>query len=429
MSRKTTGVPGTTRRRVLVGTAMLSVTALIGSGVAGAVGGGTPTVTGFKVFGAADGVEPVGPLRGLNSVLEVTGTNLDEVTSITFGSTPAAHWIAESPTLLYVTPPAASAAGEVNVLFDTASAAPADLADYTYTAGPVLTSASVADKQLVVEGSQLTGATAVLVGDTLVKVDTKKAPATDTKVSVKVPSVKGGSLDVSVITPNGIGTLAGAYGVAPVISKILPNLTKGAKAVTRASAATGTVSTGTSDTSTVATYAGDTGTVVLVTGTGFSGLKSITFGKAAASAVVISDTLLRVRVPAKHADDAFDAAKSPNVLKVDVVAENGFGKSKAAKFEYAKAPVLTGASDVVGRADASTNTVTLTGSGLKGAKVTFGTKAGKVTASDDGTLTVTAPKQAAADVAVKVVTPAGFYVLPVTYGYKATDATTAWPTS
>ena len=244
-----------------------------------------------------------------------------------------------------MTPPAVEDADDsgtykVNVTATHGRRRPAGTADdYTYTAGPVITDVATKDKNVEITGAQLTGATAVLFGDTLVKVD-KKVPATATKVTIKAPSLKGGSYDVSVISPLGIGTKSAAWGAAPVIGKLYradEYGVKGAKTVTRATAATGTVPSATGTVSTTAA----TGTVVILTGTGFNGLKDLKFGKAPSNFVVLSDTAVRAIVPPMSKDDALDA-KTLVTAVLSITATNVSGTSaKGLKFQYDALPDST----------------------------------------------------------------------------------------
>ena len=355
---------------------------------------------------------------------------------VSFGSVPAASYTIEDSKLIYVTPPAAVDANvsKVDVTVNGLSTDTNDNSgdantgnNYAYTAGPVLDTVKTVDKNVEIAGSQLLGATAVLFGDTLVKVD-KKVPATATKVTVKAPSLKGGQYDVSVIAPSGIGTLNAAWGAAPVLGKLYLASeygTKGIKTVGRASAATGSVSTATGTATTAAT-----GTVVIATGTGFSGLKSIKFGKAAASFAVVSDTVLRVRIPAMSADDSLDAKTLVTSL-VYVVATNVSGSSKATglKFQYDAMPTISTLSDTVGLTTSSTNTVTITGTHLDKAKVKIGKAAVKITETTATKLVLTVGKGSdSASEDVVITTTAGNVTAPAKYSWKAVDALTPYPT-
>ena len=405
MSRKTTGTPVAARRRVAVGTVLLSATALVGGGLALATPGETPTVSTVHAYGTTDAA--AGPLSGGSSSVTVKGTHFDQSVKVFFGSVQATRVVKESATELTVTPPAGSA-GKVDVTVVTGSSAGSATSatgdDYTYTAGPVVSSVATSSstpKKLVVTGSQLSGATAVLVGDTLVKV-VKTSPATATEVSVPLPALKGGSYDVSVVNPLGIGTKTGAWGSAPAITKIwVPGVDRNGKAV-EVVASRGADNV----TATATATTGATSTVVVnVSGTGFTGLTSVRFGAAEATFSVVSDTLARVGVPPTAVSDAAGfTGTSVNSLKVDVSATNPHGTvTKAKAWTYDRLPTLSsfGAKTAGGvtivekkTTDTGTTTITLKGTNLnkvtavkfaKSATDTVGTTVTKVSESADGT--------------------------------------------
>lgn len=428
MFRTTTGTPVAPRRRAAVGTALLCITGLVGSGLALASGESAPTVTAVT---AAVGNDPaVGPLAGGSSAVRVTGTNLTAATSFWFGAVQSTRYVVESDTLAYVTPPAVEDATKpatynvdvtVNEAGQTRTESLAD--DYTYTAGPVLTEVRTVDKNVEISGSQLLGATAVLFGDILVKVDTKKLPATASKVTVKAPSLKGGSYSVSVVSPNGIGTKLAAWGAAPVLSKLVLASeygTKTAKAVTRASAATGTVAT--------APAAADAtrGTALIAVGSGFTDLTGITFGKAPASFVVLDDSTVRLLVPRKSSEDALDS-KTGVTASVSVVATNAAGSAKGLKFQYDALPTISSISDVVGNASSATNSVVIKGTHLDKAKVKFGAVAGRVTGTSTELTVVVGKGLPDSTGDIVVTTVAGSVTAPVKYTWKAVDTTTPYP--
>ncbi|MCW2666272.1 MAG: cell shape determination protein CcmA [Frankiales bacterium] len=423
MSRKTVG---DIRRRIIVGTALVSTLGLVSAGLT-AASAADPAIT--TVTAAVGDAAASGPLSGGTSAVRVVGTDLDKVTNFFFGNVKATHAVVESATLAYVTPPAVAdpadtAAYKVNVSATKGGGLSTAADDYTYTAGPVVTEVKTVAKTVEITGAQLLGATAVLFGDTLVKVDTKKAAATATKVVVKAPSLKGGSYDVSVVSPAGIGTKAAAWGAAPIMGKLFVASeygTKGAKTVSRASAATGTVGTDVSS----------TGTVVIATGSGFSGLKSLRFGKAEANFVVLSDTAVRAIVPPMSRDDVLD----PKTLVTSIVAitaTNGTGTTvKGLKFQYDALPTVAKLSDTVGLPGSATNTVTITGTHLDKAKIKIGKAGVKITTPGSTSVVLTIGKGTeGASESIVITTAAGTVTAPVKYTWKAAKTVAVpFPTS
>jgi hypothetical protein len=410
-------------RRVTFGAA--ATAALLLGGMA-TIANATGTITSLDVTS--------GPLSGGSGVVTITGTGFSGIGAsekVWFGSTAAPGFLVESGTKLLVTPPA-HAPGVVDITIGNApGSATATTADnYTYTAAPVISGvtlvegATVGKKDtLAIAGSQLLGASLVLVGDTTVKVVYPKgvpSPHTDSLLKVKAPNVKSGSVTVAVVTPQGIGSRANAYGAAPVVSKLFVPSTVDGKVV-----------------QTVVSRGSDLGgRVVHVAGSGFTGVTSFSFGAASTTNfVVLSDTEAKVVVPAKAAGDAY-LATAPNTLKVKVVAVNPysgtFADAKGGSFQYDAEPTVTSASRQRSQATATTTTVDFSGAFLKGATVKFGTAAGKVTSTNlaGTTITVTVPAGTVtvpgAEADVVITTAAGSVTLPKFWTFTS-GVTTANP--
>jgi subtilase family serine protease len=125
------------------------------------------------------------------------------------------------------------------------------------------------------------------------------------------------------------------------------------------------------------------GTRVTIKGSGFAGVKSVTFGARAGTRVSVSGTgTITVTAPA-----------GTEGATVKVVVSAAGGTSNAAAYRYADTPHITSVSPSRGTHGGGTK-VTVKGSGFVGVRsVTFGGRAGThVSVSGTGTLTVITPK-------------------------------------
>jgi hypothetical protein len=141
------------------------------------------------------------------------------------------------------------------------------------------------------------------------------------------------------------------------------------------------------------------GTVVTVTGTNLGGATSIAFGTVAGTAVsCTSSTACTVKAPAEAAGTVDITVTTPSGTSA---------KSAADHYTFAPAPALTSISPTSGPTSGGLN-VTLTGTGLSGGVVYFGS----VRSLETGDCTATScttpnPPEGAGAVAVTVVTPGG----------------------
>ncbi len=274
--------------------------------------GGTSPVTAGDVFtyvGAAapvvTGVSPsTGPIAG-GTVVTISGTGFTGATGVTLGGIAAtALNVASDTTLLATTP--AHAAGTVDVLVTGPSGTSAvnSSAKFTYTGGlPVITSISppggpvTGGTVVTLTGTGFTGATQVRFGGT-------DAPSftvvSDTTITVTSPPRAAGLANIQVTTPAGTSQASAfdvfTYGAIPTVTNVSP-------------------------------ATGQAGTVVTITGTGFTGATSVTFGGVAGTSlnVASSGTSLTISAPA-HA---------PGGVDVIVVAPSGSSAVTASsRFTY-----------------------------------------------------------------------------------------------
>ncbi len=194
----------------------------------------------------------------------------------------------------------------------------------------------------------------------------------DSHLSVTAPARAPGTVDVRVQTIDGTSAIVAAdqftYIASPTISGLTPT-------------------------------SGQAGTAVTITGAGFTGATSVSFGGSLAAPTVASDAQLSVLAPA-HA---------LGLVNVQVTTPGGTSPVVAAgQFTYttvASAPVVTSVSPSSGLVG---TTVTIMGSGFTGAtSVSFGGALGSPTVIGDAQISVTAPAHVAGAVTVQVTTPFG----------------------
>jgi len=346
-------------------------------------GTGTVTVTVTTAGGTAttsyEYVEPPeitdispasGPAAG-GTLVNITGSGLEDTTSVTFGSA-AALISANTDTAINTTAPAGS--GTVTVTVTTAGGS--DTISYTYIAAPAVASVSPATGPeaggipVTVTGTDFTGATAVTFGGTAA---TGFTVETDTTITATSPAGTG-TVDIIVTTPGGTSATSGAdqftYYPVPAIMSVSPG----------AGPTTG-------------------GTSVTITGTGFTGATGVTFGGTAATGVsVVSPTTITATAPAHAAGT------------VDVVVTTPGGTSATGaddQYTYLAAPEVTSVSPSSGPQTGG-DTVTVTGTGFTGATaVSFGgTAATSFSVTSPASITATSPA-GTGTVDITVTTPGG----------------------
>ena len=358
-----------------------------------ATGSSDPGAFEFVPPAAITGITPVrGPIAG-GTPVTITGTGFDAATAVTFGGVAGSALTVNSDTSITVTTPA-HAAGSVGVVVlspggdsapgDFEFVAPLTASTLNPDAGPVAGGTVV-----VITGTGFDDATGVTFDGVP---GTAFAVTSPTSITVTSPAhLTPGTVDVVVEGDFGnADPLDFEYFVAPTITLVDP---------------------------TEGPVGG--GTVVTITGTGFTGATSVTFGGIPGTALtVISDTELEITSPAHAAGP------------VDVVVEGADAPSNAGVFAFVASPVIIGLNPTSGPT-AGGNTVIITGTGFTGATdVTFGgVPATTVTVDSDTQITVVAPPHVPADVDVIVEHPIGDSA-PVTYAYLAAPAITALaPTS
>lgn len=323
---------------------------------------------------AVSGLTPsTGPIAGGNTVT-ITGTSLTGATLVTFGGTSVAFVVTNDTTITATAP--AHAVGTVDVFVTTPlGTSPNTAADnYIYGDLPTVTLLSpvtgpIAGGTVVtITGTGFTGATSVTFGGTAAVFTVTNA----TTISATAPAHAAGTVDVLVTTPSGTSANVAAdnftYTSGPTVTSISP---KGGPV--------------------------EGGTLVTITGSGFTGATSVTFGGTSVTPTVVNDTSITATSP----------ARSAGTVDVRVVTPIGTSANTAADdFVYGGGPIITSISPSNG-AQAGGNTVTITGTGFTGAtSVTFGSSSLTPTVSSDTSLSVVAPA-GTGTVDIRVVTPVG----------------------
>ena len=220
----------------------------------------------------------------------------------------------------------------------------------------------------------------VMFGTTSAIVDlVTTTTAADEKINVAAPPEPAGTVDVRVVDRN--------YGTESAISSgdIFQYGTP-TPAVTGLSPATGTTAGG---------------TTVVITGTNFTGIMSVTFGGTPISAVATSSTSVTVKSPAHAAGTV--------AVKVEDSDIHTSAPSSGDIFTYGTpTPTVTSLSPTSGPTSGGT-TVTITGTNFSaGASVHFGSAAATtVTEVSPTEITAKDPAHTAATVTVTVTTPGG----------------------
>ena len=263
-------------------TVSLTLSAPSAGATIGVPGSATLTINDNEVAGpTVTQVSPAGGPTAGNHEVTVTGTNFVGVQQVLFGETPGTNVDVDSPTSLTVRTPA-MAAGTVRVRVVTASGTSPDTIadDYTFTNGPVVTDVTPDNGPtglvtfVTIKGQNLAAATSVTFGG----VSATFTPIDDTTISAAAPaSGTTGTVDVLVTSAGGTSPVSTDAKFSYTGAPVTPT-------VTQLDPASIPINTG--------------GKQIKVTGTGFTGTVTVTFGGAAGTGVVVeSTTVLRVTAP------------------------------------------------------------------------------------------------------------------------------------
>lgn len=341
--------------------------------------GGSSTVSNLYTYvppPTITGVSPAQGPAGAQTSVTITGTNLADVTGVSFGGTPGTITSKTSTQIIATSPAGSAGTVDITVTSPGGTSATSAVDQFTYVNVPTVTGVSPnsgptgGGTTVTISGANfVVGGTTVNVGST---------PATSVNVSsassltAVVPASAAGTFNITVTTSAGTSTLVASdqytYVAGPTISGVSPN----------AVPAVG-------------------GSLVTITGNNFTSGSTVTFGGTAATAVTFnSATSLTATTPA-HAPGAVDV----------VVATVGGSATMTGALSYIAAPSITSVSPAEGPIAGNT-AVTISGSGFSGAtQVTFGGTAATFAVAGATQITATAPPHSVGTVDIQVTTPGG----------------------
>jgi alpha-tubulin suppressor-like RCC1 family protein len=168
-----------------------------------------------------------GPVGG-GTPVTITGANVGSATSVHFGTAAATELVINSSSSVTATAPAGT--GTVNVTVTTpAGTSPVVSGDrYSYRLPPTVTKLSakggpaVGGTEVVITGKELTGATAVYFGGVAAEVF---KVSSSTSITVVSPADVGGTLPVTVVTPEGTSPVSTKtrFKFTPSVTGVSPN--------------------------------------------------------------------------------------------------------------------------------------------------------------------------------------------------------------
>jgi hypothetical protein len=226
----------------------------------------------------------------------VTGTGFTGTTSVSFGAFAATSYTVDSDTQITavvpsgfahapikVTNPAGTGKSSTNFTVTSGSSSAPTVTSFDPTSGPVGTSVTVT-------GTGFTGATSVRFGNVQA---TGYTVDSDTQITAVVPGGFASAI-LKVTTPDGIGKSATKFTVTSAPPPSAPTITS------------------------FDPTSGPVGTSVTVTGTGFTGATSVSFGAfAATSYTVDSDTQITAVVPSGFAHAPIKVTTAGGTAKSD----------------------------------------------------------------------------------------------------------------
>lgn len=342
-----------------------------------------------------------GPITGGTQVT-LTGSNLNAVTSVSFGGFPATGLIHTSDASLTVTAPA-HAAGQVVVTATSVYGTGTAVSYYTYGGsgtgvGPTVYSFSpnvvpISGGTITFSGVGFSTVTSVSFGGTFASV----IPSTDNSFTAFAPAHAAGPVAVTVTNASGTTTAPDVlvYGnrYGPVINTINPTTgpTTGLNTVT-------------------------------LFGSGFTGATMVTFGGTVAGSVnVIGDSQLTTTAPA-HAAGGVNITVTAPLAGQPGVMGTGVSTTQYTYTGSSGAVSITSISPATGPTAGGTS-VTITGSGFgssgQSQVVYFGSAAGTITSINDSTIVVTTPA-GTGSVQVIVYAPSGNATSPTNFTYGST---------
>ena len=299
------------------------------------------------------------------TVVTIDGVGFSGATSVLFGGSAVLVTVL-SDTRVRATAPAGalSITVDVQVVTNQGASPLSANAKFTYSGGPVITGISPPSGSggtfVTISGSGFTNATSVTIGTAAAI----PSVINDSTITVFAPANVLGTVNVRVTGPLGTSpvTVAGqfTYTGGPVVHGLSPSQ-------------------------------GKAGVLVTITGSGFVGTTSVTFGGINVPFTVVTNGQILVNAP----------SLSPGQVNVRVTTPAGISAATTASiFTYITAPVIYSISPTHGTTG---TTVTITGAGLTGAtSVSFGGTLATPTVVGDTRIIVTAPARGPGTVNVAV---------------------------
>ncbi|MEB2844730.1 IPT/TIG domain-containing protein [Endobacterium cereale] len=329
-------------------------------------------------FGGVTSVSSLSPATGSvlgGNTVTITGSGMAAVETVAFGGNVTTDFTLVSPNQISVrVPPGAAGATSVSVARTGGGQSPAG--SYTYIALPAVTSVSPArssttgNVSVVITGTAFTGAT----GPNGVSFGSTGAASyqvnSDTQITAVAPAGSAGNVPVTVTTVGGTSTAGAAsiftYVGSPVVSSLTP--------------ARGPL---------------DGGEDITISGNNFIDVTGVQFGTSAVTVYTVTDANeIEAQVPAGMAGS----------VSVTVTALGGTGGGSS--YTYVTAPEVTNVTPTEGSVGGGNN-VTIAGTNLSDALVTFDGTTVPVTVNTANQITITAPPHAAGAVPIVVKTPGG----------------------
>jgi hypothetical protein len=320
------------------------------------------------------------------TLVTLTGTNLGETVSVSFGGIPATNFTVNSPTsVTAVAPPQATGTYDITLTTTAGTTAIYSSGQFTVSAGslPSVTSLSLTGGTsaggtgVVITGSNFIGASGVLFGG--VPADDFTV-VSDTEITATAPPQAAGTVDVTVTAPAGTSATSTSDQFT-YSSASAPTVT----AVTQNSGSTGG------------------GATVVLSGTDFGGATDVSFGGTDARGFTVDSPTQITAVAPPH------ASGTVNVTVTTYAGTSATGTANQFTYNAASAPAVTALTPAAG-STLGGDAVTLTGTNFSGASaVSFGgTDAPDFEVLDDNTIFVVSPAvTAAGTVDVTVTTPSG----------------------
>ena len=370
------------------------------TGVVGIIvttGGGPSTIFASSfTYNTPPNITGISPLTGSTAggtSVTITGTSFTGATSVTFGGVAATSLTVVNSTTVTCITPARATAGAVGVIVTTGGGPSNTFASYTYILPPNIKSMTpssvsrVGGTSITITGTNFIGATSVTLGGLNA---TSFNVVSNTSITCVTPArTTGGMVSVIVTTGGGPSNTFSTFVYSPCISAILPAL---------------------------GTRAG--GTSVKITGVGFTGATSVTFGGVPATNVsVFNPTTITCRT-----------AASSVAGQVGVIVTTGDGPSNTfASFTYLTPPNITGISPTYGGTIGGT-VVTITGTSFMGVSIIKfgGSKVKSLRVIDDTTITcVTAARTTSGPVDITVQNSVGISDAFLSFTYIMTPKITS----